>query len=91
MLSYDNLQDTAGDPNLILKVKYLPNCMENAGIKIILIFPGENPKLRIQLSLMNNLGSWKMRRVAQKYLPHLLSQYQDYGVLKKHLVIQTAF
>lgn len=56
-------------------------------LKNILFFPGENLKLRIQLGLMNNLGSWKMRRVAQKYLPHLLSQSQGYGVLNKHWAI----
>lgn len=87
VLSYGHLQDAAGDPNLILEVKFLPNCMENASTKNILIFPGENLKLRIQLGLKNNLGSWEMRRGAQKYLPHLLSQSQGYGALKKHFVI----
>lgn len=87
VLSYGHLQDSAGDLNLILKVKYLPNCKKNAGIKNILFFPGENPKLRIHLGLINNLGSWKRRRETQKYLPHLLFQSQGYGVLRKHLVI----
>lgn len=60
VLSHGHLQDTAGDPNLIFKVKYLTSSMENACTKNILIFPGENLKVRIQLGLMKNLGSWKM-------------------------------
>lgn len=44
--------------------------MENACIKNVLMFLGENLRFGIQLGLMNNLGSWAMwgERLKAKFL-----------------------